>query len=292
MDSRQVSKFNSLDWFREYRSLYPEIIGELKSSEILQDFENMPRDMKMRVSCGMRKVRIHIVDTYSYEAEYKQLLRKLYNCDDYEKMLQQEENQRYVKFVIEDMENHIAERVLYDSPAQRLERSFEGKRQRGFGFYRYNNGQEFSKKLVISLDPFRKGKKKVFDTASKWVSKSGSIFADALEFAQMGFWGEYEARQHTGEMLRESHAFDEGDDPSIDWLEEQRSHFVDEVVYQAFGSKKLHGKVNSKLFQIEYKPPILLQELLKKLMMNTSFKEFLINLIMLHSTVKRLPKKI
>ena len=65
-----------MDWFLELRGLYPDVQGELKS-KFIEGFEKLPRDVKMRVFSGMRRARIHIVDTFSYEAESKQILRRI-----------------------------------------------------------------------------------------------------------------------------------------------------------------------------------------------------------------------
>lgn len=203
----------------------------------------------MRVSSGVRKARIHIVDTFTYEARYKQILREVYKCDNYEEMLQNQENQELTKKVISGMEDFVAECILFDSPAQRLETNLKARSLGGFGYYQMFNNQEVSRnELAIDLKPFRKGNKRVSDTTSKWVSKSGAVFSDAVEFAGLGFWGECEARQRVSEMLNESHAFDEGDDSSIKWLEEQRKHFTKFNAFEAFGyQKSLYGKVDSKL---------------------------------------------
>lgn len=184
----QIYRYASLDWFRELRGLYPDKHGELKSSDVVDNYEKLPRDIRMRVSSGVRKARIHIVDTFTYEARYKQILREIYKCDNYEKMLKNQENQELTKKVISGMENFVAECILFDSPAQRLETNLKARSLGGFGYYQmFNNQEQFRKELAIDLKPFRKGNKRISDTASKRVSKSGSIFSDAVEFAGFGF---------------------------------------------------------------------------------------------------------
>lgn len=244
----QINKFAPMDWFLELRGLYPDVQGELKS-KFIEEFEKLPRDVKMRVFSGMRGARIHIVDTFSYEAECKQILRRIYKCDDYEKMLQKEENTELTKSIIEAMEDTIAESILFDSPAQRIERNLQARRLGGFGFaFAFSEQQRSRRELSMDLKPFRKGKKRVYDTASKLASKSSAVFADAVEFSRQGFYGEYEARQQIARMLDFSHAFDAGDDKSIEWLEGQRNHFITDVVYQTVGHlKPLYGNIDSRL---------------------------------------------
>ena len=164
-------------------------------------------------------------------------------------MLQKEENTELTKSIIEAMEDTIAESMLFDSPAQRLERNLQAKRLGGYGYaFAFSEQQRSRKELSMDLKPFRKGKKRVYDTVSKLASKSSAVFADAVEFSRQGFYGEYEARQQISRMLEVSHAFDAGDDKSIEWLEGQRNHFITDVVYQTIGHlKPLYGNIDSRL---------------------------------------------
>lgn len=245
----QIYRYATLDWFKELRGLYPDKQGELKSSDVVNNYDKLPRDIRMRVSSGIRKARIHIVDTFSYEARFKQILREIYKCDNYEKMLQTQENQELTKRIVSSMEDFVTECILLDSPAQRLEMNLQAQSFRGLGYFlSLNKQQNVRKELAVDLKPFRKGNKRISDTASKWVSKSGSVFSDAVEFSGFGFLGEYESRQRIAEMLNESHAFDEGDDSSVKWIDEQRKHFTKGNAFELFGYlKPLYGKVDSKL---------------------------------------------
>lgn len=243
----QVGKHISLAWFTEIYGMFPKSNGELKYAEIADGLDKLPRDVKLRLAVGIRPIRIHIVDTFAYEAEYKQFLRYFFKCDNYEKMLQQDENQELAKFLILEMEKSITESVLYDSPAQRLERNFERQRWGGFGYGLALPQNQFGKPLEFNIEPFKKGKKKSYDTAAKWVCKSNAVFSDATDFSGRGFLGEYEMRQRAGEMLDYSHAFDEGDDESIKWLEAQRNHFARRSRFNRFGRRStLYGNVDSK----------------------------------------------
>lgn len=245
----QISNRDSVLWFHELRTLYPEIEGELKSFNIVKDFDKMQRNLKFRVASGVRKARIHIVDTLAYEAREKQIFREIYKCDNYEKFIQNLPDKNQAKKIILMMEEGIAERIIFDSPAQRLERKIQATRYLGYGYYTSQANERHRKRLSTDLEPFKKGSKKIYDTASKYVSKSSSIFSDALDFTERGFCGgEYETRQQVGDILNVSHAFDEGDNQSIQWLEEQREYFIEGVVYNAFGNNaKLYGNVDSKL---------------------------------------------
>lgn len=245
----QVSRFADIHWFLDLREFYPDVVGELKSSQIVDSFYKFPRTLRQRISPGLRTVRIHVVDTFVYEAEARQLMRTVMKYDDYEKILRTHEDQEFAKHLVMGMEEHVATQILLDSPAQRLERTLQARRMSRFGYFGAITSQQQSRrKLALDLDPFRKGRKNLGDTAAKWVSKSGAVLSDALVFASHQFLGEYEARQIVADMLNVAHAFDEGDDTSVKWVKGQRDHFVIDTVYGLHGFlKPLYGNVDSRL---------------------------------------------
>lgn len=245
----QVSRLSDIQWFHHLREFYPDIVGELKSSQIIDDFYKFPLTLIQRISPGLRTVRVHVVDTFVYEAEARQLMRTVMKYDDYEKVLRTHEDQEFAKHLVKGMEEYVATQILLDSPAQRLERALQARRLSRFGYFgAITSQQESRRKLAVDLDPFKKGRKNLGDTAAKWVSKSGAVMSDALVFANHQFLGEYEARQFIADMLNVAHAFDEGDDTSVKWVKGQRDHFVIDTVYGLHGFlKPLYGNVDSRL---------------------------------------------
>jgi hypothetical protein len=245
----QISKFANIQWFLELRNLYPDVKGELKSSQVVENFDKLPRDVRRRVSSGLRVARIHIVDTFAYEAESKQLMRSVYKCDDYEKVLRESENQELAKHIVKGMEEYVAKQILLDSPAQRLELNLQTNRLSRYGFYKSRSQHEmWRRELALDLDPFKKGNKRITDTAAKCVSKSAVVLSDAVEFSSRSFMGEYETRQFVAQMVNQAHAFDEGDDASVKWVKGQRDHFAINTVYGLNGFlKPLYGNIDSRL---------------------------------------------
>jgi len=245
----QISKFANIQWYLELRRYYPELKGEFKSSRCIDDFYKIPLTMRQRISPGLRGARIHIVDTFAYEAESKQVMRRIFKSDDYENVLRTHENQEFAKYLIVGMEEYVTQQILLDSPAQRLERALQARGMMGFGYYATLVRQEQGRReLTLDLDPFKKGRKRMSDKAAKWVSKSGSVMSDAVCFAGLGFYGEYEARQQVASMLNAAHAFDQGDDASVEWVKGQRDHFVINTVYGLHTFlKPLYGDIDSRL---------------------------------------------
>lgn len=243
----QFGRYDSLHWLKELRSYYPDVQGELKSTRVAETYDRMPWTLRRIVSPGIRRVRIHVVDTFAYEAESKQLIREIYKKQTGYQIAthRAKENDEFAKFLLKRMEDFVAEAILLDSPAQRLERNIKRQRNSGYGYGMY--APELRRQqLSVDLKPFRKKSKSQIGVAAAWVSKSGSVFSDALERTGYGFRGEHETRQLVSEILYKSHAFDEGDDASIEWLEEQREFFTS---YQACGwlnPRPFYGKVDSR----------------------------------------------
>ena len=248
----QIGRKTDIHWLHDVRQEFPELHGEMKSSDFADRFDRIPTALKSRVSAGVRKARIHIVDTFAYEAEAKQILRKIYKTDDYEKVLREHENKEVARLIIEGMEDAVTEQILMDSPVARLERELISQNRDGFGYAgflmdgtRRRQSRERMERAT-SLVPFKKKGKKSYDTAAKYVSKSGSVFSDAVQFASRGLLGEHEMRRRVGWMLDKSHAYDAGDDKSVDWIEGQREMFAVENIY---GIKEflnpLYGDIDS-----------------------------------------------
>lgn len=247
----QVSSTDRLEWFFELYNHFSDLSGELKDSAEASDYFRYPLSLRQRISPGLRRTRIHIVDTFVYEAEGKQVMRSILKCDDYEKILREKESPLLAKSLIQATENYVSSMILLDSPMQRLERNLLYGSSIGYGLFQYRAEQEQARRrreFAMDLDPFKKGRKKLSDTAAKWVSKAGSVFSDAVEFSENIMIGEYQMRQRVAAMLDKSHAFDVGDDKSIEWLESQRKQFIIDSVYGVCGFlRPLYGNIDSKL---------------------------------------------
>ena len=77
----QVVKELPFSWFYDLRRLYPREWGEIKSNRILSDFHNLPSDKKNKIWAGMKQVIINIVDSLSYQLDYKKILSDVYKND-------------------------------------------------------------------------------------------------------------------------------------------------------------------------------------------------------------------
>src|SRR5713226_9168957 len=78
----QVIRDRHLDWFFRLLKFGVGIPGELKSSGVWTQFENLPRDERVRIWLGLSKVRIHIVDPRPYSNDADDILRSAWGRRD------------------------------------------------------------------------------------------------------------------------------------------------------------------------------------------------------------------
>ena len=206
--------------------LYPGDAPEIKSSRILEEFHNLPTDFKGRIWVGMKKVIINIVDSLSYQLDYRKILANVYKHDRaYELLsLHANEGDEFAKDILKRMDETICEWVIRDSPPERLKEMLRP-RHDTYSLAFYMNGQPTSRYDVeVDLTPFKKKTSSMAGKAVKYASKSGSVFNPAIDKVnpmmryQPDSWMHYEVKQ----TLRHSHAFDRGDNKSIEWIDSQR----------------------------------------------------------------------
>lgn len=245
----QVYSKDPLEWFHDLRHLYSVTYPELKARTI-GEFAKLPADIGEQVNRGLRRSRVHIVDTFAYEAEARQVMREILKVTDYEDVRRKTEDPQVATVIIQGLEDMVAERILLDSPAQRLERNL----QAGIGGYGYGRFLAIERQkrrreeLSNDLKPYRKRNKRVSDTVAKVASKSASVFSDALEFTESFPIFDYSGKLQVAALLNRSHAFDAGDSKSIETIDEQRKHFIVGTVYQVVGElAPLYGDIDSRL---------------------------------------------
>src|SRR6266404_6176796 len=81
----QVSPGNSLDWYYQLVTMFPNIPAEveLKSKSVLPKFNSLTREQREEIwRRGLSRVRIHIVDPRPYKASIDGTLRSAFKRDD------------------------------------------------------------------------------------------------------------------------------------------------------------------------------------------------------------------
>jgi hypothetical protein len=220
----QVIKDLSLSWYYDLMKLYPGESAEVKSTRILQEFHNLPRDFRERVWSGMKRVIINIVDSLSYQTDLKQILSDIYENDKIHEMLKRNARQgdAFARQMLRRMDETVTLWIIQDSPPERLRRSMRPHYFPGSLSFYLNRPDRNDDE--IDLSPFRAKRSSMTGKAVKYACKSGSVFNPARDqinpmlMLHNESWTRYMARR----KLRESHAFDRGDDQSVKWIDNQR----------------------------------------------------------------------
>lgn len=222
----QVIKDLPLAWYYDLRKLHPDKTGEVKSEAILNDFHNLPREFRNKIWAGMKQVVINIVDSLSYQTDIKRIFGEVYKNDKIHELLRQNAKQgdKFSRNILKRMDETVTKWIIQDSPPERLKRSMRPRHTPySLAFYmnrRFNQTYHDD----VDLKPFEAKKSSMTSKAVKYAAKSASVFNPARDeinpmlMFQPDSWAHYNVRR----KLRDSHAFDRGDDQSIKWIDSQR----------------------------------------------------------------------
>ena len=220
-----IREGESLRWFRDLVKLYPNDNPETKSARILEDFRTYPQEFRDRTWIGMKKVRIHIVDSLSYQTDYKKILGNVFKGDELRKMVERDARRGndFAKYIRTKMDETVTEWIIKDSTSHRLRDMMENDYSPyGLSFYLrplYPKRRDRS----VNLKPFRTKVSSMTSRAVKVASKAASVFTPAMDhLAPIRHLGESYGQYEVHRTLRDAHAFDQGDDKSLKWIDDER----------------------------------------------------------------------
>lgn len=232
----QVIKELPLNWFYDLRKLYPGEWGEIKSNRILNDFHNLPSDKRNKIWAGMKQVIINIVDSLSYQIDFKKILNDVYKHDRAYDLLKLHASQgnEFAKNVLNMMDESITKRIIRDSPPYRLKEMMLPRHLPGSLAYYMNQPERRIEE--IDLTPFKTKTSSMSGKAVKYAAKSGSVFNPAIDFIgpRVMFNQDSWMQFHVRERLRDSHAFDRGDNKSLDWIDSERRKIAGPGPYEYY----------------------------------------------------------
>lgn len=220
-----IREGDSLKWFRDLVRLYPNDNPETKSVRVLEDFRTYPQEFRDRTWIGMKKVRIHIVDSLSYQTNYKKVLENVFKGDELRKMVERDARRgnEFAKHIRTKMDETVAEWIIKDSTSHRLRDMMENDYPRGSLSFYLRPLDPTRRSRPVNMKPFRTQVSSMTSKAVKVASQAASVFTPAMDrlepIRHLGeSYGQYEVQR----TLRDSHAFDQGDDKSIKWIDDER----------------------------------------------------------------------
>jgi len=225
----QVIRERSFDWFYTLRQRAPSGAGELKSPAIVDVFFALPEYERRKIWLTLKTVRIHITDPRPY---VRTDLSDLVQDGDVPRFIK-----RLDKAVQQAAERErgrlIAQKMWQDAPSQQINLKYL--------VWEYQLGLRISgplcKPLVdegIEAEPpknfdltlFERPSKNIVNVLSGFLSKSESVFCDALDsmgdIIERGTRSSSPAWHQISEILSTSHAFDKGDSKEVPWIVGER----------------------------------------------------------------------
>lgn len=257
INGQVIREEDSLKWFRDLVKLYPNDTPETKSVRILQDFRAYPQEFRQRIQNGMKKVRIHIVDSLPYQTDYTKILENIFEANEIRKMLDRDarSGDGFAKYLKKQMDETVGEWIIQDSTSHRLRDMMENHYPPGSisFFLRPVDPPPFR---PVDLTVFRKKKSSITGQTVKAVSKAASVFTSVMDqLTPMAHLDQSWRRYEVHNALRDWHAFDEGDDRSLRWIENERkelgrvgfgevTEYIDDFSYETY-SEFAYGELYS-----------------------------------------------
>jgi hypothetical protein len=231
----KVIRKQPLNWYYTLLQRAPNHTGELKSKRIVEVFFGLPEYERRKVLVTLKSVRIHITDPRPYERDVDAALTDMVPGGDVPRFVRHPKDAR--REAEDERRRLIALRMLQDGPPQRirLKRLF------------WDPDAEV-RMLVRRLDPaideeltpyfeeeppwefdfrpFERSRKSIVNVISGFLSKSGSVFSEAVGRADEII--EHSAQSprlgafHLCEILSAPHVFDKGDDQELRWIDGER----------------------------------------------------------------------
>jgi hypothetical protein len=243
-----IRESDDLKWFRELVKLYPNDSPENKSVRILDDFQSYPYEFRKMVRAGMKKVRIHVVDSLSYQEPYKEALQSVYNRDEARQLLNRDAQRgnAFAQYIQRQLDEVIAKAILRDSTSQRLREMVETEGSVGGFFPRLRPMGPQPRYREVDIEPFRKKRGSITGQAVKAVSKAASVFTPVMDqLSPMAYMDSWHRRFEVYSALSDYHAFDEGDEKALDWVRDEREEisrrtfhgipeYIDDTPFETF----------------------------------------------------------
>jgi hypothetical protein len=235
--SAQVIRENPLDWFSTLLQRAPSHVGELKSKVVGQVFFSLPEYERRKILATLRKVRIHITDPRVYTYDVDEILSDIVPGGDVSGFISRLDTARQ-KMILTERRRMIARRMLRDAPPEQIKlKHLVLEYQSGLRIRRQSHGEPleddevtpyFTKDPPTDFDftPFERSKKNMVNVLAGFLSKSESVFCDAVDM--LDEVNEYCTQAlpfvsfQLSKILSLCHAFDNGDTREVQWIDAER----------------------------------------------------------------------
>jgi hypothetical protein len=232
----QVIRELPLDWYFVLLQRAPSHAGELKSKIIVEVFFTLPDFERRRLLSTLKTVRMHITDPRPYAHHVDELLADIVPGGDVPGFIKRLDKARQQ---VAEHQRHklIARRMLHDAPPEQIRLKHlaweyhAGLRIKNWQREPFIDGEsmpyyEHEQPKEFDFTPFERRRKNVVNVLSAFLSKSESVFCEAVdgmdELIESGTQSPMSVTFQLFRMLSASHAFDKGDTQEVQWIDGER----------------------------------------------------------------------
>jgi hypothetical protein len=238
----QVIREQPLSWYFYLKARVPDGKGEFKE-DALRTFIALAESERQQILKTLRMVRIHITDPRPYSTHIEDILRRILpKGTTVQAFLRRlDDSTQHLADLRTLTIEFVAERILLDSPAERLKRKYKtwecsnAIRRTAVDDWAYADALvEQEPEPPVDLTPFQHQKAHLFRDVTRFVSASASVFSSALDRFDEAVGDYLFASPMAGPWLVTNalgtcHAFDEGNSRAVKWITEQRASVLKDI---------------------------------------------------------------
>lgn len=239
----QVIRELPLDWFYTLLHRAPVRTGELKSNTVVQVFFALAAFERRAIFRTLKTVRIHITDPRPYSRDVDELLCDVVPGGDVLGFLRRLDKARR-QLAERERSRLIARRMLRDAPPHQIKvrhlcwEYMSGLRMRVTReepFIDEDLMPYFEAEPPKDFDfmPFERSRKDMVNVLSSYLSKSESVFCEALDnlddAIERGMQSPFVVSHSLSRILSASHAFDKGDTQEVSWIDGERRDVINRL---------------------------------------------------------------
>jgi hypothetical protein len=214
----------------------PDHAGELKSKVIVEVFFNLPEYERRKVLVTLKTVRIHVTDPRPYTREVNEALSDIMPGGDVPGFIKRLDKAQQ-DAAESERRRLIARRMLLDAPPQQIRlKHLVWEYQSGLRIRMTRREPFIDEELMpyfeyepptdFDFTPFERSKKNIVNVLSSFLSKSESVFCEAMdnleEIIECGVQSPLLVAFQLSRILSASHAFDRGITQEVQWIDGER----------------------------------------------------------------------
>ncbi len=224
------------DWYFALLQRTPAHASELKSTVIVEVFFTLPDFERRRVLSTLKTVRIHVTDPRPYTHHVDELLADIVPGRDVPGFISRLDSAQQ-RVAQNERRKLIARRMLRDAPPRQIRlKHLLWEYQADLRISKWLREPLIGEELRPHVEerplkefdfaPFERSRKNVINVLSAFLSKSESVFCEAIdvmdEFVERGTQSPMLVALQLSRILSESHAFDNGDTQEVRWIDGER----------------------------------------------------------------------